>query len=285
MDSKTIKIIQELDSHLKKRNEIKQMLRNKNISMLDSPDQTGQSFLKQTQQLSNLPENQYKNSQDENSLIQQIQILMQQGQAGNSNQINQLNQTIIQQKQQIQSLGGQVKQLQEELSKCWNENQKLASYSNQINQLNQTITQYQQYIQSLDGQFKQQQQELSQKKNENQQMNQTNIQLKEKISSLEAKLQQVMQSPQQNNSQKFEPQQAQMKINQQIQQVQPQQVVKTWKKAVRYQKCFMRIFHTNLIIKYSNLKRVNYFQNFIKYMQWVSQLNQSTKINQSSTTG
>ncbi|KAL4513013.1 hypothetical protein ABPG72_017698 [Tetrahymena utriculariae] len=60
-------------------------------------------------------------SQDEVSLMQQIQILTQQEQANNSNQINQLNQTIILQQQEIQSLGGQVQQLCQELSNSYNE--------------------------------------------------------------------------------------------------------------------------------------------------------------------
>ncbi|KAL4513161.1 hypothetical protein ABPG72_017846 [Tetrahymena utriculariae] len=72
-----------------------------------------------------LNKNHYKNSQDEVNLMQQIQILMQQGQANNSNQINQLNQTIIQQKQQIQSLDGQVKQLHQEISKRETQNQQM----------------------------------------------------------------------------------------------------------------------------------------------------------------
>ncbi|KAL4484866.1 hypothetical protein ABPG74_020043 [Tetrahymena malaccensis] len=222
MDSKAIKIIQEFDSHLKKRNEIKQMLRNKNVSMLDLPDQA-ETYLKI---------NIKTNSQDEKSMVQQIQILMQQGQASNSNQINQLNQTIIQYKLQIQSLEGQVKQLHQELSKCQNENQKIASYSNQIDQLNQTLNQQKQQIQSLNGQVNQLNQKLSEQQKENQQMSQNNISLKEKISSLEAKLQEVVQKPQQNYSQMFQPQQAQMQIKQQIQQVQPQQVVNAFKPVV-----------------------------------------------------
>ncbi|KAL4512630.1 hypothetical protein ABPG72_020467, partial [Tetrahymena utriculariae] len=64
---------------------------------------------------------------------------------------------------------------------------------------------------------------------DNQKINQSNIQLKQKISSLDAKLQEFVQKPQQNTIQKFESQQNQMKINQSIQQVQPQQVVNTWK--------------------------------------------------------
>ncbi|KAL4487970.1 hypothetical protein ABPG72_019922 [Tetrahymena utriculariae] len=59
-------------------------------------------------------------------------------------------------------------------------------------------------------------------------MNQINIQLKEKVSQLEAKLQEFMQK-QQNNTQKFEPKETQMKTSQKIDQVQPQQVVNTWK--------------------------------------------------------
>ncbi|KAL4513181.1 hypothetical protein ABPG72_017866 [Tetrahymena utriculariae] len=101
-----------------------------------------------------LNKNHNKNSQDEVNLMQQIQILMQQGQANNSNQINQLNQTIIiQQKQQIQSLDDQVKQLHQELSKRETQNQKM----------NETNIQLKEKISSLEAKL----QEFMQKPQQN----------------------------------------------------------------------------------------------------------------------
>ncbi|KAL4513030.1 hypothetical protein ABPG72_017715 [Tetrahymena utriculariae] len=120
MDNNSLMIIQELESHLKRRNEIKQIFRNKNISMLDSPDQNDVYL------------NHNKYSEDEVSLMQQIQILMLQEQAKNSNQINQ---TIIQQNQQIQSLDEQVKQLHQELSNYQIEYQKMNKTNIQLKEV------------------------------------------------------------------------------------------------------------------------------------------------------
>ncbi|KAL4510445.1 hypothetical protein ABPG72_020907 [Tetrahymena utriculariae] len=153
-----------------------------------------------------------KNSQDEVSLMQKIFGLMQQQQADNSNQINQLNQTIIQQKQQIQSLDGKVKNQQIEYQK-----------------MNQTNIQLKEQISSLEAkllEFKQKPQQNNAQKFEPQQAQMKMNQQIQQVSNL----QEFIQKPQQNNAQKFQPQQTQMKMNQQIQQVQPQQVANTWEK-------------------------------------------------------
>ncbi|KAL4487961.1 hypothetical protein ABPG72_019913 [Tetrahymena utriculariae] len=211
MDSNSLKIIQEFDSHLQKRNEIKQMLRNKGISMLNTPDQITDfgvaDFLSKQNGFGNnenkgnafykapecfilkeydgyIQEYQIRGLNVQNKPSVAIQNLKNQGQANNSNQTNQLNQTIIQQNQQIQSLDGQVNKLLQELSKYQIENQKL---------------------------------------------NESNIQIKEKNLSLEKKLQEIIKGTQQENSQKFQPQQIKKNMNQQIQQIQPQQGVNAWK--------------------------------------------------------
>ncbi|KAL4512659.1 hypothetical protein ABPG72_020496 [Tetrahymena utriculariae] len=94
-----------------------------------------------------LNKNYYKNSLDEVSFMQQIQVLLQQGKANNSNLINLLNQTIIQQKQQIQSLDGKISSLEAKLQEFvqkpqQNTIQKFESQQNQM-KFNQSIQQVQ----------------------------------------------------------------------------------------------------------------------------------------------
>ncbi|KAL4505407.1 hypothetical protein ABPG72_002469, partial [Tetrahymena utriculariae] len=219
-------------------------------------DEYNQEYINRGLNVSNRPSMAYlkiiinKKSQDEVSLKQQIYDLIQQEQAGNSNQIIQLNQTIISQKQQLQSLDTQVKNQQIEYQK-----------------INQTNIQLQEQISSLEAKllvFKQKPQQINDQKFEPQPIQ---MKINQQIQQV-SKQKEYIQMQQQNNDQKFQHQQIQMKTSEQIQQVQPQQAVNSWKPEViqTFKTHFIGIC-LNLLIQileqqyYPAIKNTEYSQN------------------------